>query len=138
MRRLFVDTSAWDAIADAGDPNHEVARAFQEEIAGHRLLVATDYVLDELYTLLLLNVGYERTLDVKSKLDIMIEKRVLEIVWVTEEITAEAWDVFVMYNTDKVWSFTDCVSYVVMKRRGINEVFAFDADFRQMGFVCRP
>lgn len=91
MRRLFVDTSAWDAIADAGDPNHEVARAFQEEIAGHRLLVATDYVLDELYTLLLLNVGYERTLDVKSKLDIMIEKRILEIVWVTEEITAEAW-----------------------------------------------
>lgn len=138
MKRLFVDTSAWDAIADAGDPNHEVARAFQEEIAGQRLLVATSYVLDELYTLLLLNVGYQRTLDVKAKLDILVDEKVLEIIWVTEEIAAEAWDVFVRYNADKVWSFTDCISYVVMKRQGISEAFAFDDDFRQMGFVCRP
>ena len=125
-------------MADAGDPNHELARAFQEEIAGERVLVATNYVLDELYTLLLLNVGYQRTLDVKSKLDIMVEEQILEIVWVTEEITAEAWHVFVTYNADKIWSFTDCVSFVVMKQQGISEAFAFDDDFRQMGFVCRP
>lgn len=102
------------------------------------MLVATNYVLDELHTLLLLNVGYRRTLDVKRNLDIMVEEQILEIVWVTEGITAEAWDVFVRYNADKVWSFTDCVSFVVMKQRGISEAFAFDDDFRQMGFVCRP
>jgi len=25
MRKIFVDTGAWDAIADGGDPNHEPA-----------------------------------------------------------------------------------------------------------------
>jgi hypothetical protein len=26
MRRIFVDTSAWDAIVDAGDPNHRTGQ----------------------------------------------------------------------------------------------------------------
>lgn len=34
MRRIFVDTSAWDALADSVDPNHEVALLFRDEIAG--------------------------------------------------------------------------------------------------------
>ena len=50
MRRIFVDTSAWDAIADAGDPNHELALAFSDEIVGQCRLVVTNYILDELYT----------------------------------------------------------------------------------------
>ena len=49
MKPLFVDTSAWDAIADAGDPNHEMALLFKEEITGQRKLVVTNYILDELY-----------------------------------------------------------------------------------------
>jgi predicted nucleic acid-binding protein len=31
MRQVFVDTSAWDAIADGGDSNHELALLFREE-----------------------------------------------------------------------------------------------------------
>jgi len=55
-----------------------------------------------------------------------------------EKVNNEAWAVFERFNVDKQWSFTDCVSYVVMKQRGINETFAFDADFAQMGFLCQP
>jgi len=54
------------------------------------------------------------------------------------KVNNEAWAVFERFNVDKQWSFTDCVSYVVMKQRGINETFAFDADFAQMGFLCQP
>jgi len=107
MRQIFVDTSAWDAIADGGDPNHEVALLFRDEIAEQCRLVVTNYILDELYTL-------------------------------SKEIATEAWIVFEQFNVDKQWSFTDCVSYVVMKQRGITEVFAFDDDFAQMGFVRQP
>jgi len=39
---------------------------------------------------------------------------------------------------DKQWSFTDCTSYVVMRQLGIEEAFAFDRHFEQMGFVRRP
>lgn len=138
MRDLFVDTSAWDAIADGNDSNHQRAMAFKGEIAGRHHLVATNYILDELYTLLLLNLGYRHAVDFKIQLDVLERAGILEVIWVTEEIAAEAWDVFEQFNVDKQWSFTDCVSYVVMKRRGLNEVFTFDRHFQQMGFLCQP
>jgi len=47
-------------------------------------------------------------------------------------------EVFERFNVDKQWSFTDCVSYVVMKQNEIEEAFAFDHHFEQMGFVRRP
>jgi len=138
MRQILVDTSAWDAIADGGDPNHEVALLFRDEIAEQCRLVVTNYILDELYTLLLMNIGYQRAVDFKRNLDVLIQEGILEIVWVSKEIATEAWIVFEQFNVDKQWSFTDCVSYVVMKQRGITEVFAFDDDFAQMGFVRQP
>ena len=58
IRRLFVDTSAWDALADAGDPHHGTALLFRDEIAERYHLLVTNYILDELYTLLLMNLGY--------------------------------------------------------------------------------
>lgn len=138
MRQIFVDTSAWDAIADANDSNHEAALSFKDEIAGQCQLIVTNYVLDELYTLLLMNVGYRYAVDFKHRLDVLLEEGILEIIWVSEDMAAEAWNVFEQFNADKRWSFTDCVSYVVMKQRGITEAFAFDHHFTQMGFMCQP
>jgi predicted nucleic acid-binding protein len=138
MRQVFVDTSAWDALADSRDAHHELALLFRQKITGRAQLVCTDYVLDELYTLLLLNIGYQAAVNFKNKLDILIQERVLSIVWVTEAIAQEAWQVFKQFNTDKSWSFTDCVSYVVMKQRKITEAFAFDHHFEQMGFSRVP
>lgn len=42
-----------------------------------------------------------------------------------------------MFSTyqDKGWSFTDCVSRVVMGRLGIDTALAFDEHFRQFGTV---
>jgi hypothetical protein len=138
MKPILVDTSAWDAIADSGDSHHEIALLFKDEMAGHYRLVVTNYILDELYTLLLMNIGYQRAVDFKRTLDVLAQAGILEVVWVSPEIADEAWTVFEQFNTDKKWSFTDCVSYVVMKQCGITEAFAFDHHFTQMGFICRP
>jgi predicted nucleic acid-binding protein len=98
----------------------------------------TNYILDELYTLLLMNLGYEGAVDFKHKLDVLVQEGILEVIWVSEEIAAEAWTVFEQFNVAKRWSFTDCFSYVVMKQREITEVFAFDRHFAQMRFVRQP
>lgn len=138
MNPLFVDTSAWAAIADASDDQHHAALMYQAKIAGRYRLVITNYILDELYTLLLMNVGYTQTIKFKRRLDQLIQADFIEIVWVSEPVAHQAWQVFEQFNVDKLWSFTDCVSYVVMQRHNISEVFSFDRHFSQMGFLRHP
>lgn len=138
MRRIFVDTSAWAALADAGDPNHDVALLFRGEIAGRCRLLVTNYIFDELYTLLLMNLGYRHTVNFKRQLDLLIENDILEVVRISEDFEERTWAIFEQFNVDKQWSFTDCASYVVMRHLGVTEVFAFDHHFLQMGFVHLP
>ena len=37
---------------------------------------------------------------------------------------------------DKQWSLTDCISFVVMKQRGINDALTGDHHFEQAGFTA--
>ena len=138
MRQIFVDTSAWAALADKGDLNHELALLFQDEIAGPCQLLVTDYVLDELYTLLLMNVGYANAVSFKRELDFLRQADILRGVWISEDRADKAWRIFEQFNIDKAWSFTDCASYAVIQEQNIAEVFAFDHHFAQMGFTVRP
>ena len=107
-------------------------------IARKSHLVVTDYILDETYTLLLMNVGYMATVSFKQKLDLMFRQNIVSVYWVNEPITAQAWSIFERFNQDKQWSFTDCVSYAMMKEVGITEAFTFDHHFSQMGLQRMP
>jgi uncharacterized protein len=138
MKQIFVDTGAWYALADPGDANHQAALQFRDTIAGKVRLVTSNYVMDELYTLLLLSVGYPQTVSFQRKLDILVQRKILEIVWVSEQIAEDAWEIFERFNVDKHWSFTDCVSYAIMQQRQITEAFAFDHHFAQMGVLRKP
>ena len=48
-----------------------------------------------------------------------------------------AWEIFQSHG-DKLWSFTDCTSKVLIDRLACDQVFTLDADFRQMGYDVRP
>lgn len=137
MNKIFVDTSAFAALADSSDDNHTGATEFNRTVKGISL-ITSNYVLDELYTLLLINTDYAKTVQFKTQLDFLITQRLLKIVWISEELASQTWQVFEKFNKDKQWSFTDCSSYVVMKERGITEVFTFDHHFSQMGFTRLP
>ena len=96
------------------------------------------YILDELWTLVLMDLGYQKAVEIKQKLDALAAAKLLEVVWVDQVSSDEGWAVFERFNRDKQWSFTDCISYAVMKRRGIREAFTFDHHFEQMGFLRQP
>jgi predicted nucleic acid-binding protein len=139
MGPMFVDTSAWDAIEDSGDRHHATALRFKEELAQQRTrLYVTNFVLDECYTLLLSNIGYTRTVAFKRTIDLMRASGILIVVHVSEEIEQAAWAVFERFKQDKRWSFTDCTTKVVMDNLGLSQVFAFDHQFEQMGFLRCP
>ncbi len=137
MRHIFVDTSAWYALADPQDVNHEAAILSRNAMTRPCLLITTNYILDELYTLLLFSLGYRQTVTFKRKLELLVQTGILEILWISQDVSERAWSVFEQFNTDKEWSFTDCTSYVVMKQEHIDEAFTFDHHFAQMGFFLQ-
>ena len=105
--QIFVDTSAWYAIADPSDNNHQSALTCRNRIAKKYRLVISNYILDELYTLLLIHINYYKAIETKRKLDVLEKRKILKVVWINENFSKLAWQVFETFNRDKQWSFTD-------------------------------
>jgi len=57
----------------------------------------------------------------------------IEVIPFTPEFTAEALRLFGS-RSDKDWSLTDCLSFVVMNRRNIWDALTPDRHFGQVGF----
>jgi hypothetical protein len=55
------------------------------------------------------------------------------IVNVSTILFNEALDLYAS-RTDKEWSLTDCISFVVMKQQRLTHALAIDKDFAQAGF----
>src|SRR5712691_306875 len=126
---IFVDTGAWFAAFVPNDTDHAAADAWLE--ANTEPLVTTDYVIDELLTLMKIRGEFRRALRVGAS---MFAEEITQLAWVLPDDIQQAWGIFRRYH-DKGWSCTDCVSLVMMERLGIERAFAFDDHFRQFGMV---
>ena len=98
---IFVDTGAWFAAFVPNDPDHVAADTWLE--ANLEPLVTTDYVVDELLTLLKMRGEYQRALQLGASL---FAGDIATLTWVTPEDIRQAWATFQRYQ-DKDWSFTD-------------------------------
>ena len=91
--------------------------------------MTSSYVLDEILTLLSRRLGSAIAISFGQRL---FDQEVSALLRITEEDEERAWGVFRQY-ADKGFSFTDCTSFVLMERLGINTVFAFDDHFVKYG-----
>jgi uncharacterized protein len=57
----------------------------------------------------------------------------VEIVHVTSDLQDAGWKLF-GDRPDKDWGFTDCISFTVMRERGLTQAFTVDRHFEQAGF----
>jgi predicted nucleic acid-binding protein len=132
MKRAFVDTSAWFAYINGADPDHRsVERVLSRP--GTRL-VTTNFVFDEVVTLCLYRLGHSVAAKVGG---VLLAGGFLDLIRVTTSDEKAAWALF-LARPDKSYSFTDCTSFVAMRRLGIPEAVALDADFRREGFASFP
>ena len=58
----------------------------------------------------------------------------VKMIKVKENHIEIAWDIFQKYQ-DQKFSFTDCISFSIMKSMGTNMAFAYDSHFSTMGFI---
>ena len=124
MSVIFVDTGAWYAVMDRSDGRHRAAAAFYLAQARVQEMVTSDLVLAETWTLLTAHLGRPAALAFWQTLrDLRVP-----IVTVTAADLEAAWRI-VQGFSDQDFSVTDCTSFAIMERQGIEDVFAFDAHF---------
>lgn len=107
-------------------------RRLQEELARkRRRFVPSEYVVDETITLLLIRHSHAAAADF---LDTVERSEALRLEWIGPERFCAGAALF-RRHTDKEWSFTDCVSFALMRELRIREAFTTARHFRQAGFV---
>ena len=129
----FVDTSAFFAVLDADDRMHSKARKeWGRLLETNTSFRTTNYVLVETSALLQSRIGID-ALRVFAA-DVL---PVLDIIWVDAAMHLSAQHSLLVASRRDL-SLVDCVSFEVMRRLRIDDVFCFDPHFSQQGFQVLP
>lgn len=132
---VFVDSSAWIALADKDDSHHkEAASNYPSIFKNHKTLVTSNFVIAETYIVLLKELGRRVAMEFLER--IKASPRILKICS-DVNIETEAEEVLAKYF-DQGFSYTDAVSFVIMKRQKIKKAFCFDKHFVTAGFINVP
>jgi len=135
MKSVFVDTSAFVALRNESEAEHEPARqALSSLIEEGAKLFTSNYVFAETYTALLVRVGRGEAVEWGRRFR---AGEAIELVRVEPEVEERAWEILESHD-DKRWSYVDAISFALIERDGGDEAFAFDADFAQRGLRVRP
>lgn len=127
---VFIDTSAFYALASETDNEHTAARAIREQLKRDATrLVTTNYVFLETVSLLQRRHGME----VAKRFGDFVGEEV-EIIWMTELQHRASWDYWKQRGMRGL-SLVDCSCMTVMRESGIRRVFGFDDQFRSAGFI---
>jgi uncharacterized protein len=127
----LLDTSGLLILFHADETGHHEAKAhFESKSTGLKLIHS--YVLAEFVAL-----AEARRLPRLSALGFaasLIEQPDVEVVWVGEDLHREAMRLL-QTQTDKRYSLTDAVSFLLMRQRGITAALTTDRHFEQAGFL---
>ena len=135
MNAVFVDTSGWMACADRSDPAHAACTAARDAtLEAGRILVTTDFVVDETLTLIRFRLGPAAASAWWQQIDGSARLR-----WerVENDRFERARNLFFQYR-DKDLSFTDCTSIAVMRELRLKTLIATDRHFHRVGFDVMP
>jgi uncharacterized protein len=125
---IFVDTGAFLALYVKRDQYHRPASKIFPSLP--RPFSTSNHVVDELATLLGRVAGYRYAAD---RITDLYASESIDVLPATrdDEIEAIRW---MRKYADKEISFTDCVSFAMMRRLGMRTAFTFDHHFRDAGF----
>lgn len=130
-REFFLDASYAIALGSPRDQHHSEAVRLARRIEGERVrLVTTRAVLLEIGNAL---ARSRHRAAAVALLDALESDPGVEIVPLSDDLYDSAAQLY-RKHADKEWGLTDCLSFVVMARRGLTEALTADDHFRQAGF----
>jgi predicted nucleic acid-binding protein len=131
--KIFIDTSAFYALLDRDDENHQKAKtAWTEILDGEYRLVTSNYILVETFALLQSRIGMDAVRDLQTNIT-----PVLRIEFVNSELHRLGIAALISDGRRKL-SLVDCVSFEIMRHLGITSALAFDPHYEEQGFAVLP
>lgn len=131
MSEVFLDTSFAIALSSVTDQHHtraiELANQFEDN---KTRLVTTRAIVLEIGNALSRQRYRASAIQLLESLE---QDPNVEIVLLTEELYTAAFDLF-KRREDKEWGLVDCLSFIVMRDRGITDALTADKHFSQAGF----
>lgn len=132
---LFVDTGAWFALADKSDQYHSKAvNIYPKLLSSYNNLKTTNLVIAETYTLIRRALGHQAAITFLE--NITASPRVIKVY--SDNILEEKAENILRKYQDQNFSYTDAVSFAVMKQYVIQKAFSFDQHFVTAGFTKIP
>lgn len=125
---IFLDTGYLIALLNPRDELHSRAQAWAARLDDSLLL--TDYILWE-------TINFFSSPTEKPKAHALVEQLRSNASFEIIPVTPALFDAGMQLHrerADKFWSLTDCVSFLVMRARGMTQALEFDQHFEQAGF----
>ena len=130
---LFLDSAYAIALAAPDDESHSKAAALAAELRSRNLqMLTTEAVVFEIGDAL--SKPKFRRIAIELMTSIFTDPRI-EVVSATPALVQRAFDLF-QKRPDKAWGMTDCLSFIVMDDRGIQNALTTDEHFEQAGFIA--
>ena len=139
---IFLDTGFLFAYVSENDKDHARVNEVLEAHRGKRLanfLVTTNHVVAETITLLSKRGHRDRLIGHDLAVKVGRELHAGAFAQMHHASAEEEREAFAYFerHRDKSYSIVDCLSFVVMEKRGIREAWAVDEDFTHR-FTARP
>jgi len=135
MKQLFIDTGFLIALEMSDDQYHESAREYWRNlIILTPSFITTSYIVDEVVTFFNSRGRHSKAVEIGNCL---LNSPSVNVVHVDKTLFYEGWQFF-KHHTDKSYSLTDCVSFIVMSKFQIWKALTYDKHFEQSGFEKLP
>jgi uncharacterized protein len=128
MKAVFTDTSYYLALINSLDQYHAAVCQWTSGFSGTSLTTA--WVIAELANAM--SQSANRPFFLSLLRDLQTDARVI-IVPPAKELFDRGLDLY-SRRSDKDWSLTDCISFLVMEEHGLKEAATLDHHFTQAGF----
>lgn len=128
MTPLFIDSAYVLALINDRDQYHENAKRLVRRYRRQSLVTSEGVLLE---------VGNFLSARFRTQAVEVIEQFLtspdIEVVYTTPQLLVSALALYKRMS-DKEWSLADCISFVIMRERGISEALTSDHHFTQAGF----
>jgi uncharacterized protein len=125
---VFADTTYWIALVVKQDQYHERAQRWSLRITGR--ITTTAAVMLETASALARPTWRTAVVGLMDHLE---QRTDVSIVPLSADLWQRGWALY-RQRTDKAWSLTDCVSFLVMQDARLTDALTADEHFQQAGF----